>query len=219
MTIPETTSARLLFRVAPIPLESARGYLCRVADAHGYDTPQWLTNLAGFSGPEAGIDREDRARRIAHLLRLEPEEWLAMCYRRVTRRGRFDQRSFYGKLLSAGQINLCRPRACPCCLRERSVWWAIWDLCLVSACPLHSCLLMNQCPGCEKMLAWQRPAVERCRCGADLRTGAAEPASADLVALNTLIYRAAGFSPGAAAELELGDCHFPLKVAQLYARP
>jgi hypothetical protein len=69
------------------------------------------------------------------------------------------------------------------------------------------------------MLAWQRPAVERCRCGTDLRTVAAEAASADLVAMNTLIYRAAGFSPGAAAELELGDCHFPLKVAQLALDP
>jgi hypothetical protein len=69
------------------------------------------------------------------------------------------------------------------------------------------------------MLAWQRPAVERCRCGTDLRIGAAEAASPDLVALNTLIYRAAVFSPGAAAELELGDCHFPLKVAQLGLEP
>ena len=219
MTIQERDGARLLFRVDPIPLESPRGYLCRVAGAHRYDSPQWLVDLAGFPKYIAALEREDRARRIAHLLRLEPAQWLAMCYRQVTRPGRFDQRSFYGKFLNAGQLNLCRPRACPCCLRERSVWWAIWDLCLVAACPLHRCLLMNQCPGCKKMLAWQRPAVERCRCGTDLRTGAAEAASADLVALNTLIYRAAGFSPGAAAELELGDCHFPLKVAQLALDP
>ena len=108
------------------------------------------------------------------------------------------------KTRGADQLNFETPRVCPACLRERSVWWAIWDLCLVAACPIHRCLLLNQCPGCKKMLARQRPAVERCRCGIDLRTVTAEVASADLVAMNTLIYRAAGFSPGAAAEHESG---------------
>ena len=103
MTIQERdrSGARLLFRVDPIPFESPRGYLCRVAGAHRYDSPQWLVDLAGFPKYIAALEREDRARRIAHLLRLEPAQWLAMCYRRVTRPGRFDQRSFYGKFLNA----------------------------------------------------------------------------------------------------------------------
>ena len=44
--------------------------------------------LAGFSELEAALYSQDRAGRIAHLLRLEPDEWLAMCYRLVTRPGR-----------------------------------------------------------------------------------------------------------------------------------
>jgi hypothetical protein len=100
MTIQEHVGARLLFRVDPIPLGSPRGYVCRVASAHGYDSPTWLMHLAGLSGPEAALDREDRAHRIAHLLRLEPEEWLAMCYRQVTGPER-SQPFFYGKPVSA----------------------------------------------------------------------------------------------------------------------
>ena len=95
----EYTSARLLFRVDPIPLESPRGYMCRVASAYHYQRPAWLMRLAGFSELEAALDSQDCAGRIAHLLRLEPEEWLAMCYRLVTMRGR-RKRLFCGEPVS-----------------------------------------------------------------------------------------------------------------------
>lgn len=208
--------ARLLFRVEPIPLESPIGYLCRVAQVYSYNRPHWLLQLAGLSPDKAVL--EASASRLAHALRLEPEEWLAMCYRRVTRPRSCQLRSFCGKLVGGDQLNVSRPRACPSCLRERSVWWAIWDLCFVSACPTHRCLLVNQCPGCNRMLAWRRPAVETCRCGRDLRTVTAEAASAELLAMNTLVYRAAG-SPGAGPELDLRVFHFPPELARLRLGP
>ena len=39
MSIPILRGARLLFRVDPLPRESPRGYLCRVAEEHGYWRP------------------------------------------------------------------------------------------------------------------------------------------------------------------------------------
>ncbi len=219
MTDQGCTGVRLLFRVEPIPLESPRGYFCRVASAHGYDSPQWLVHLAGFPRCISAFDREDQCRPIAHVLRLGPQEWLAMSYRAVKGTGRFAQRSFCGRKVRADQFNYRRPRICPGCLRERPVWWAVWDLGLVAACPFHRCLLINRCPACGKKLVWQRPAVEKCRCGTDLRTAASEAANADLVAMNTLIYRAAGFSLGAAAELELNDYHFPPDLGRLALGP
>jgi hypothetical protein len=134
MTTAEGTSPRLLFRVNPLPFESPRGYLCRVAADHGYDSPAWLTTLAGFSGSEAALDREDRVHRLAHLLRLEPEEWLAMCYRHVNGGGHL-RRILCGKPVSTNELNIGKPRVCPACLQEDSIWWAVWDLCLVAACP------------------------------------------------------------------------------------
>ncbi len=131
-----------------------------------------------------------------------------MCYRNIKGAGGFNQRSFYGKPVDAGQLNLSRPRACPGCLRERSVWWAIWDLCLVAVCPIHRCLLVDQCPSCKKTLAWQRPAVHQCPCGLDLRTLTTERADTDLVAINAVICRAAGFSPGMAAERDIEQHEF-----------
>jgi len=77
----KATGTRLLFRVEPFTYESPGGYLCRTAQIHGYHSAEWLAGIAGVL--PAALDREDRARQIAYVLRLEPKEWLAMCYRRV----------------------------------------------------------------------------------------------------------------------------------------
>lgn len=113
MNIAEIPGARLLFRVEPIPLESPHGYLCRVAQTHGYNRPTWLLQLAGLPPDKAA--REVDASRIAHVLRLEHEEWLAMCYRRVASPHGYAKRSFYGKPIGADQLNLSRPVS-PGCL-------------------------------------------------------------------------------------------------------
>ena len=103
MNIPIQSGPRLLFRVDPLPGESPRGYLCRVAQEHSYRGPSFLMQIVGLS--PAGLDRENRVEQIAHVLRLDPEEWRAMCYRRIQRRDQFDQRLFYGKPISTDDLN------------------------------------------------------------------------------------------------------------------
>lgn len=213
MSIPILSGARLLFRVDPLPRESPRGYLCRVAEAHGYCGPLALAQIAGL--PTSGLERDDSVNQIAHVLRLEPEEWQAMHYRHIGGRNRFDQRSFYGQRISVDDLNYERPRICPRCLREAPIWWAVWDLGLVTTCPIHRCHLVNQCPACKRRLAWQRPSVHKCRCGLDLRALTAEAATPDLVAINAAIYKAARFPPGEGAELDLVDRGFPPEMLRL----
>ena len=198
---------RLLFRVDPLPGESPRGYLCRVAHEHSYRGPLSLAQIPGF--PRSGLERDGTAERIAHVLRLDLEEWRALCYRHVKGRTRYDQRLFCGERISADELNYERPRICPRCLNERPIWWAVWDLGLVTVCPIHRCHLVNRCPACKRSLAWQRPAVHECRCGFDLRTVVPEAAGADLVAINAAIYKAAGLSLDTDAERDLAACAFP----------
>ena len=138
-----------------------------------------------------------------------------MCYRHVKGRNRHNQRLFYGHRISADDLNYGCPRVCPACLRERPIWWAIWDLGLITACPIHGCLLLSRCPGCKRHLAWQRLAVHKCRCGLVFRDLTIEPADRDLVAINAAIYRAAGFPPGDAAEIALANCGFPAELLDL----
>lgn len=184
---------RLLFRVDPLPGESPRGYLCRVAHEHGYSGPVLLAEFAGL--PLSGLERDDTSEQIARVLRLEPEEWRTLCYRHINARTRFNQRLFCGERISFDDLNYGCPRVCPLCLDERPIWWAVWDLGLVTTCPIHRCHLLNQCPACKRSLAWQRPAVHECRCGLDFRTVTPEAATGDLVAINAAIYRAAATRP------------------------
>jgi hypothetical protein len=106
---------RLLIRVDPLPLESPRGYLSRVAQVNSYHSPHSLVQLAGLG--VADLDRNSGTRRIAHLLRLEPEEWASMCYRHIIGPERFEERLFYGRAVRADQFNYRRPRVCPQCIK------------------------------------------------------------------------------------------------------
>ena len=206
-------AARLLFRVNPVPHESPRGYLCRVAQEHGYSGPLLLLKIAGV--PPSRLELEDGIIPVSHMLRLGADEWRAICYRRIKGPGRFKQRSFHGERISADDLNYGCPRLCPACLRERPIWWAVWDLGLVTACPIHRCMLLDRCPVCKRNLAWHRPAVHKCRCGLDLGNLAAEAAGDALVVINTAIYQAAGFPLDGASTPEFATYRFPPEVLAL----
>ena len=59
------------------------------------------------------LERADGVDQISHVLRLEPEEWRAMCYRHVKGRNRFNQRLFYGERISADDLNYGSPTPMP----------------------------------------------------------------------------------------------------------
>jgi hypothetical protein len=172
-----------------------------------------LGQLAGLT-QLLGLEREDHAARIAHALRLDTDEWRQLCYKSTNGNGKWGPMSFFGQSVGGDRLNYGHPRICPGCLRERSVWWGIWDLGLVCVCPLHRCLLVNRCPACGRNLRWQRPAVHECRCRFDLRKIDSKPADTNLVAINAAIYRAAGF-PRGAGETDLNRAGFAPALAEL----
>ncbi len=216
-------SGRLLFRVDPVAGESPRGYLCRTGHDHGYGSPNALAQIAGLwvsgTGRVTGLDQDAPIKQLSYALRLEPEEWRSMCYHHVKGRNRFKQRSFYGETISADDLNYRNPRLCTACLRERPIWWAVWDLGLVVACPAHRCLLLNQCPACNRKIAWERPAVYKCRCGLDFRQVTSEPADPGLVAINAIVFRAAKSTLAEAAGVEVADFGFPQEMLHLKLGP
>jgi hypothetical protein len=183
----------LLFRVDPVAGESPRGYLCRAAHEHGYTSPNALAQIVGLwvsgAGDAGGLDYDAAIPSLSCLLRLEPEE-RSIRYHDIKGRKRF-KRPFHSETISADDLNYQRARLCAACLRERSIWWAVWDLGLVSACPAHRCLFLDQCPSCKRKIAWARPAVHKCRCRSDFREMSAGPTDRDLVAINAILYRSA----------------------------
>ncbi len=188
---------RLPSRVDPIDRESPYGYLCRVTGIYRYGSPKYIGMLAGLNSTGA-IEREDRARRLAYTLRIDFAEWKQLAYMSIKGDKRSCHRSFFEHIVGADRLNYCNPRVCSSCLKMDSIAWGAWDLGMVSACPIHRCLLIDHCPGCGRHLNKSRPAVHECRCGFDLRAVGGEPAEPLLLAINAAIYRAAGFPYGQA---------------------
>ncbi|WP_354459310.1 TniQ family protein [Paraburkholderia caledonica] len=49
-----------------------------------------------------------------------------------------------------------RPRYCPSCLAATPYWRALWDITLVTACPIHCVELCDSCSRCNHPLSWKR---------------------------------------------------------------
>lgn len=66
---------------------------------------------------------------------------------------------------------------CPECLSKYEYLRHAWSHCLVVACPVHRCRLIDQCPSCNSPLENSRNGIALCDCGYDLRYGKAPVAS------------------------------------------
>src|SRR6185369_3103355 len=77
--------------------------------------------------------------------------------------------SVFGALVPRYFIRPLRPKVCPNCLQDSAYVRKIWDLAIITVCPVHRCLLLDVCPNCEKSIPWVRARISCCRCDFDLR--------------------------------------------------
>jgi hypothetical protein len=66
-------------------------------------------------------------------------------------------------------IRAHRPKVCTACLIEYRYVRKIWDLTAVTACPIHKCLLLDECPKCSRRLPLTRRYLSICNCEYDWR--------------------------------------------------
>lgn len=196
---------RVLFRTEPLDGESPRGYLLRVAEAMELAGADALLKSLGF--PDSVTVDTEGLPKVAHALRLDPEEFHGFFY---SARRHFNdrmERLFLGQKIGLTYLNFSTPRVCPKCIGEFGSLPAVWDLALVTACPLHGCCLVDRCPVCKRTLSPTRPRIGQCRCGCDLSCLASEVASPQELALVAAIHRAAGQPYG--SEGVIGKCGLP----------
>ncbi|MFB9327824.1 TniQ family protein [Paenibacillus aurantiacus] len=60
-------------------------------------------------------------------------------------------------------------QVCSICLKEASYQRNLWELSLVTTCPLHSCRLIDRCQDCGKAINPYRKKMSYCNCGFDYR--------------------------------------------------
>lgn len=172
----------------PEDSESFGGYVLRVSEANGYDSPCHMLKYAGLR------ERECRGmrfppQRLKDILGHDAARLERLSYCGPLRSGVAEFRILGQPLGNSCRHNLLRvqqPALCPHCVVEAGYLDVAWDMKLVIACSKHQCTLIEKCQTCSKRLTWFRPGLLKCRCGAGLATALTSPVKqpvADLMAV------------------------------------
>lgn len=184
---------RLLVTPPPHPNESLKGFLLRLSELNGYNHPHWICAAAGF-GKWLTPPNDRTFQRLSVLTNTDVAVLRRFSYdgslvdnRRVLRC------HFNNRPIRRLFLELKTARVCPECLDKSPHTHALWDINLVTACPIHGRLLLDRCPRCRERLTWRRAKVASCECGFDLRTTTAPRISGQTLELNQFIAHAAGW--------------------------
>lgn len=173
----------LVHTPTPKPDESLMGFVLRVSDENGYETPWHILKLAGFSQDEMDTAGFPVAK-LASILGCHPEQLERIAYCHGKPRQRFKLLAHdLGSDLKNGPLRLRRPGFCPACVQELGYVEAFWDLSAAIACPLHKRIALRGCPSCGQSLRWFRPGLLTCECGHDLSEAEQAEASQAVVEL------------------------------------
>lgn len=148
--------------LVPLPDESLIGYVFRLAHYRRLPTAYMLAKDCGL----ADLTNQPNAEQLAALAAsasMDPTLLQAISY------GPPDRRSaiFMGQRVSQSVLERrghADRRLCPRCLAESPHHRAIWDLRYVAVCPVHRCLLVDECPECGRPMSWRGGDFTRCRC-------------------------------------------------------
>jgi len=174
----------------PHPTESLTGYVLRVAEENGYDSPWAIFRMAGVEQHEmkgAGLSPA----KLAPLVGLPPEGLDHLAYHAIDETGQREYRLLgrgLGRCLSIEPLRLTRPALCPHCVAEFGFIDAFFDLRLAVACPRHRCMLVTECPTCREPLTWFRRGLLQCKCGASLASAVTPPAKAEVASLMAILW-------------------------------
>ena len=153
---------------SPCINESLLGFVLRVSEANGYDTPWHILRLAEIDQGQmqtAGFPIE----KLSKVLGQSTESLTRIAYQSDTIKGHFKILDHsLGPSLKDSPLRLSRPAFCPHCVEETGFIDAFWDLNAAVACPKHHCPPLRNCPSCRTAIRWFRPGLLTCECGARL---------------------------------------------------
>jgi hypothetical protein len=158
------------------PDESPLGYYRRLAQKNAYESWRDLAHVAGISATPSGL--MGNPGHLSSALGLDPAWTTRVAERDV-------------KWRSAHRfLRLQHDAVCPQCLRDAEYLRIEWDHVYVVACHKHRSMLIEHCPRCKEPLSKQRPRIEYCDCGHDLRGHTCEAASDELIWVAQVIGKA-----------------------------
>jgi hypothetical protein len=189
----ETQSGRLLRRGHPKPDESLWGYILRLGEANGYEKPYWIAQMLGlnlntlYKGAflfDMSLDWSG----LAQLSGAGLNEIIALTYPPDGDSPTFTN-LFFGMPVPKYVIRPVQAKICPACLADSAHCRRMWEFTLVTVCPTHNSLLVDECPGCRQRVSWSRNRVCCCRCNYDWRDIPLTPVEGIELELTRQIYR------------------------------
>lgn len=148
----------------PIPNESFYGYVLRVSEANGYDSPWHVFRHAGL-GQDKLLKSTTPAEPIARIVGHPVEDLQKLAWQRYPD-GRPIPNLNHGVPRLLRHIDIASPKICPTCIHENGYIPPSWDLHIMVACPKHGSPQIRICPHCRKPLSWYRLGMTTCKCGA-----------------------------------------------------
>jgi hypothetical protein len=195
------TLQRLLKTPKLKPDESFTGYILRLTEENGYSSPSWIINLANFENNLTLPNYSFRSisaesfELLASLSNSTGLELAQITYQRVDTRSRLFH-AFFGAPIHRSFIQAKRPKICSECLREAAYCRRIWEFILITVCPIHRCMLIDQCPNCNRPIKWVRTSVCICPCKFDWRESTVLPVGDLEVNLARVIHHLCGLPCG-----------------------
>lgn len=157
----------LVLRSQPLPGESLEGFVARLAELNLHPGPQWILRTAKLTD---GFDRRtSELSGLAGVAGVPVESLGAMSHWPVP--GRPSQLRFGEHCVQMNALALYQDRICPLCIAQHGFARQLWHLKAYAVCHEHSLPLVDHCSTCGWQLRWQRPGLDRCRCGAQLQAG------------------------------------------------
>ncbi len=195
---------KLLITPKPEKDEGFISYLLRLTEANGYDTPSWILSLSGIDYMELQwkftfvFSCSQGFKRLAKLTGNTLSDLIGLLYlpapspKNITCDGNYN---FYGAFFNRSIIRPHCPKVCVQCLAEYGYCRRVWDCSLVTACPIHGCLLLDTCPKCKRRLKAIRNRLSVCACGCDWSELPPDLRREHEIAVSRRIYQLCGLLP------------------------
>lgn len=162
---------RLVRTPSPHKNESLLGFILRVSELNGYETPYHILRLANINHDQvtAGFP----IHKFVEILGNKAEALKKVSYEKSIsnskkREFKIVERSL-GASVKNAPLRMQELAICPQCVVEHGYIDAFFDLSIAIACPKHKRTVVHKCHQCGNNLRLFRPGLLTCKCGADLR--------------------------------------------------
>ena len=186
---------RYLVRPKMLGGESLRGFVYRFYNANGVKAPREIWPLIN------NLSKTE----MATWSTKEELQYLIGTYSNLSEFDFFNQYLLLKKRNDLRSNYLAQYRFCPTCVNEKSIHYALWDLPMFTACPIHGCRLVYFCEQCKLPFYWSTLNVDwQCQCKFNLKESSSQPASESEIYISKVILNAIDI-PKASLYLEYMD--------------